>query len=89
MDPVIRNPPPHWDRLHNIPPPIPDLFCRRGRLPTLIRGIFSMAARIRRRPPGGGYAAQGYQAGFGLLLVAQAVAFLWFLAARYDTIGAR
>ncbi len=48
-----------------------------------------MAARIRRRPPGGEYAAQGYQARFGLLLVAQAVAFLWFLAARYDTVGAR
>lgn len=48
-----------------------------------------MAARIRRRPPGGEYAAQGYQARFGLLLVAQAVAFLWILAARYDTVAAR
>ena len=48
-----------------------------------------MAAHIRRRPPGGEYAAQGYQAGFGLLLIAQAVAFLWFLAARYDTVGTR
>ena len=37
--------------------------------------------------PDGGYAAQGYQAGFGLLLGAQFVAFLWFLVARRDTVA--
>jgi len=37
--------------------------------------------------PDGGYAAQGYQAGFGLLLGAQFVAFLWFFVARRDTVA--
>lgn len=38
--------------------------------------------------PGGGYAAAGYQAGFGLLLGLQGLAFIWFLAARCDTVSA-
>jgi len=37
--------------------------------------------------PDGGYAGQGYQAGFSLLLGAQFVAFLWFFVARRDTVA--
>lgn len=38
--------------------------------------------------PGGGYAPEAYQAGFGLLLGAQILAFLWFVVAPRDTVGA-
>ena len=34
----------------------------------------------------GGYAPEAYQAGFGVLLGAQILAFTWFIIARYDTV---